>query len=247
MPNSVSAPTPLQTDFDVIRNVIRIATSDEALVKLRFDLGRFVAQNYSETGEELRVMGQTIGADRKSGVSPFGNGSDETVAISTLLRIAAQLVSASTDLFQDGRSYAAAALLRQLVEIEYLAWAMETKNGDAERWLRSDKKQREEFFKPEKLRKAAAGKFRGQDYGYHCEMGGHPVPSAALLLAGEPEISQLMLSDLLGHAGRIWEHLVGWSREQLLGSPILTRTPQMRERFMAWKAADPLVGLPPPP
>lgn len=243
----LSTQTLARADLDAVRKVIRSAADDAELVKLRFDLGRFVARNYSESGEELLAMGQIIGTDRKSGVSPFGNGSDETVAISTLLRIAAQLVSASTDLFQDGRSYAAAALLRQLVEIEYLAWAMETKNGDAERWLRSDKKEREEFFKPAKLRKAAAGKFRGQDYGYHCEMGGHPVPSAALLLAGGPEISQLMLSDLLGHAGRIWEHLVGWSHEKLLGSPILTRTPEMRARFMAWKAADPLVDLPPPP
>lgn len=60
-------------------------------------------------------------------------------------------------------------------------------------------------------------------------------------------VSQLRLSDLLGHAGRIWEHFAGWAKENPHGEPILKRTPQMRERFVAWKSADPLVGLPPPP
>jgi hypothetical protein len=66
------------------------------------------------------------------------------------LRISAELVSASTDLFGDGRHYAAAALLRQLVELEYLAWAIETRHEDAEKWLRSSRVERESFFKPAK-------------------------------------------------------------------------------------------------
>src|ERR1700730_3113518 len=69
-------------------------------------------------------------------------------------------------------------LLRQMVEIEYLAWAVETRGGDGERWLRSDQQQRQSFCTPVKLRKAAQGRFRGKDYGYHCELGGHPVPRA---------------------------------------------------------------------
>ena len=79
--------------------------------------------------------------------------------MSVLLRVAGQLTSASADLFADGRHYAAAALLRQMVEIEYLAWAFETRDGDGERWLRSNQQERQEFFKPAKLRAAAQGKF----------------------------------------------------------------------------------------
>jgi len=66
--------------------------------------------------------------------------------VSVLLRIAGQLISSIAALFADGRQYAAAALLRQMVEIEYLAWAFETRDRDGERWLRSDQKQRQEFF-----------------------------------------------------------------------------------------------------
>jgi hypothetical protein len=231
---------------DEIRNVIANASDDIELNTLRFELAKFAALNFSEAGSELLVLGQILGADRKTGASPFGNGSDAAVAVSTLMRIGAQLISASADLFCDGRSYAAAALVRQLVEVEYLAWAFETKHGDAEKWLRSDKKQREQFFSPRKLRDAAAGKFRSKDYGFHCELGGHPVPNVENLLTNKPQFAQLLLCDMLGHTGRIWEHFFSWSHEKLLANPIATRTPQMRDRFMDWKAHDPLLGLPPP-
>jgi hypothetical protein len=127
-----------------------------------------------------------------------------------------------------------------------LAWAFETRDRDAERWLRSNEKQRQNFFKPAKLRAAAQGRFRSKDYGYHCELGGHPVPKAAILLAGDTAIPQLLLSDLLGHVGRIWDHLVGWAKlysEEF----ILERNSEMLSRFREWKSKDTLVDLPPPP
>ena len=131
--------------------------------------------------------------------------------------------------------------------MEYLAWAIETRDRDGERWLRSTKEERETFVKPAKLRQAAQGKFRGKDYGYHCEFGGHPVPGANILLDGDIATSQLLLSDLLGHVGRIWDHLVRWARRNDLGGPILARSGPMSRRFAAWKERDSLVSLPPPP
>lgn len=110
---------------------------------------------FGAVGRELHVTGHVIGGDRVEGRSPWGHGTDETVGVSMILRIASQLVSASVDLFTDGRTYSAAALTRQLVEVEYLAWAFEMRDEDAARWLRSDRAEREEFFKPSKLRQAA--------------------------------------------------------------------------------------------
>ena len=201
----------------------------------------------SAASTELHVAGHIIGSDRAQGRSPFGHGTDEVVAVSLLLRICAELTSASADLFKDGRSYAAAALLRQIVEVEYLAWAIETRNRDGERWLRSSKEERETFFRPAKLRQAARGKFRGKDYGYHCELGGHPVPGASVLLDGDIAVGQLLVVDLLGHVGRIWDHLVGWARGNDLGGPILVRSAAMSRRFGVWKLRDSLADLPPPP
>jgi len=195
------------------REAMASAAHDQVATACRYALARFSSNQLEEAGTELHLIGHFIGPDRVEGSSPFGHGNDETVAVSVLLRVAGQLVSASADLFADGRQYAAAALLRQMVEIEYLAWAFETRDGDAERWLRSDQQVRQKFFTPAKLRAAAQGTFRGKDYGYHCELGGHPVPQAGILLGGDSAVGQLLLSDLLGHVGRIWNHLAGWARQ----------------------------------
>jgi hypothetical protein len=230
-----------------MRVAILAAAKDVALVELRTDLAHFTAEVFKSTGLHLHVGGWIVGPDRVEGRSPFGNGSDETVAISVLLRIAEQLVSGSVDLFEKGHAYAAAALLRQLVEVEYLAWAFEARNGDGERWLRSSQDERRSFFSPIKLRKASEGKFRGEDYGFHCENGGHPVPSAGALLNGDEALVQLLIADLLGHAGRIWDHLVGWAGGASHGEALVMRSRDMSERYGAWKALDPLAKLPPPP
>src|SRR5205823_2197876 len=91
------------------------------------------------------------------------------------------------------------------------------------RWLRSDSEQRRNFFTPAKLRQAADGKFRGKDYGYHCELGGHPVPTSWILLRRDEVTSQLLLSDLLGHTGRIWDHLLRWSEGNDWAMPLQFR------------------------
>lgn len=228
------------------REAMTASADDKEVSACRYELAMFSAKELEAAGAELHVVGHLLGTDRVEGSSPFGHGDDETVAVSVLLRVAGQLTSASADLFTEGRQYAAAALLRQMVEIEYLAWAFEVRDGDGERWLRSDQQERQNFFRPAKLRAAAQGKFRGKDYGYHCELGGHPVPQAGILLGGDSAIGQLLLSDLLGHVGRIWDHLVGWASENENGGPILRRSQRMSVKFQEWKARDQLVDLPPP-
>lgn len=125
--------------IEAAREAISGAANDPAQMAARIELANFVSLNFDRVGTLLHVSGDVLGPDTKSGASPFGHGSDETVAISLLLRITSQLVSATADLLLDGRSYAAAALIRQMVEIEYLAWAFESRDRDAERWLRSSK------------------------------------------------------------------------------------------------------------
>lgn len=223
------------------------SAKDPIQVASRFTLARSTAETFSSTGEELLAVGQIFGPDRAKGLSPDGNGSDEIVAVSLLLRVAGQLVSASADLFSDGRHYAAAALVRQLVEAEYLAWAFDARDSDAERWLRSTPEERRDFFSPAKLGKAAQGKFRSQDYGHHCEMGGHPTPRSTILLSNDEVTCQLLLSDLLGHTGRIWDHLLNWSANQPWALPIHKRKATMRSGYAAWKKVDKLLDLPPPP
>ena len=225
----------------------RSSAMDSAQIASRFQLAGITAETFSSAGIELLAIGQIFGTDRENGLSQSGNGSDEIVAVSLLLRVAGQLVSASADLFNDGRHYAAAALLRQLVEVEYLAWAFDARDSDAKRWLRSIEEERRDYFAPAKLRKAAQGKFRGQDYGHHCEMGGHPVPRSVILLNGDELTSQLLLSDMLGHTGRIWDHLLSWSANQPWALPIHKRKEAMYSAYAVWKKVDRLIELPPLP
>ncbi|MEO5669864.1 MAG: hypothetical protein ABIR26_04145 [Ramlibacter sp.] len=229
------------------KELAKAAATDLVQIETRYRVAQMTAQTFSIVGTELHAAGHILGTDRVRGASKAGHGSDEVVAVSLLFRIAGQLVSAATDLFSEGRHYAAAALLRQLVEVEYLAWAFDARDQDAERWLRSTVDERREFFAPAKLRQAASGKFRGKDYGYHCEMGGHPTPQAVTLLNADTLITQLLLSDLLGHTGRIWDHLLGWSANQPWAFPIQQRKGAMHAEYTAWKRTDGLVDLPPPP
>lgn len=222
----------------------RTSAADPVQAAARFALARTTAETFSLVGSELHIVGHVLGTDRVRGLSPGGHGSDEIVAVSLLLRVAGQLVSASSDLFGDGRHYAAAALVRQLVEVEYLAWAFDARDNEAERWLRSTADERRDFFTPAKLRHAAQGKFRGKDYGHHCEMGGHPVPRSAVLLKGDDVVCQLLLSDLLGHSGRIWDHLLDWSANQPWALSIHKRKASMYSAYSAWKKIDRLVELP---
>lgn len=228
------------------REATREAATDPTIQAQRHELAGFTSKTFAATGQLLHVAGHIIGPDRVAGNSPFGHGSDETVAISVLLRIASELVSAAVDLFADGRHYAAAALLRQLVEIEYLAWAFEAKDQEGQRWLRSSLSERLSFFTPAKLRKAAGDRFRAKDYGYHCELGGHPVPGSTLLLHGDIAIAAILLSDLLGHTGRIWDHVAAWAKHNSYGPQIHESNEEMARKYAAWKAVDPLVLLPPP-
>lgn len=229
------------------RAVIRAAALDPDTVVIRMSLAHFTAETFWDVGRYLHAFGHMLGTDRREGRSPFGHGDDAAVAVSMLLRIGSQLVSASADLIADGRAYAGAALIRQLVEVEYLAWAFETKDEESARWLRSTREERQSFCAPAKLRKAADGRFRSVDYSYHCELGGHPVPGSWVLLNDDAGMPQLMLSDCLGHAGRIWDHVVGWAKGHMMGDTVLSKAEEMSRRYTEWKRLDPLTALPPPP
>lgn len=231
-----------------LTKVVRTAAKDPKLAKVRMSLAEFTASSFIDAGNELHAVGHLFGPDRVNGQSPGAHGSDEIVAVSLLLRIGGELVAAVASLYAEEKHYAAAALVRQVVEIEYLAWAFEARDGDAEKWLRSTREERESFFSPRKLRAASNGRFRGRDYGHHCELGGHPVPGSFVLLKNDVVLSQLILSDLLGHTGRIWDHVCKWSAGNVWAErPIGHRRESMSRRYSAWNQADDLTRLRPFP
>lgn len=230
-----------------IAKIISTFASNENLIKIRYDLAQFTAETFADAGVELLEVSK-LNQDSELN-SATNDVSLESETVSIVLRIAAQLISASADLFSDGRNYAAAALLRQMVEVEYLSWAVDEREQDAKLWIQSDARQRRQMFSPSSLKNAAGKNCRSRDYKFHCEYGGHPTPDGATSLLKDEQNNpeQIFLVDLLGHSGRIWDHLVRWAKRNPHGYPILQRNPQMVSKFSAWKSLDPLANLPPPP
>jgi hypothetical protein len=220
------------------------------LAKMRYDCAFLVTVNFKKFGEMLWVSGHLIGTDRKDGLSPFQFGSDEVYGVALLMRIAAELGDNTIRLFAAQQTYAGAALLRQIVEIEYLSWAFDQRDGDAEEWLRSTKEERWEIFRPAKLRQSAGKTFRAKDYGYHCDLGGHPTPNALSLLNNDPLVTQLLMCDLLGHLSGIWRHFVEWGKQHQELETVFTHYQaiglETGEKLSSWKAKDPLFKLGPP-
>ena len=68
-----------------------------------------------------------------------------------------------------------------------------------------------------------------------------------MLFSGDTVLAQILLADLLGHAGRIWDHFAVWAGSHPNGEAILRRCKGMSEKLGAWKSSDPLASLPPPP
>jgi hypothetical protein len=239
----------LSMDISKIQRTIDSAACSEQLINQRFELVRLAAEVFDEMALFLASASHTYhGSSIQGNLESNLNVLDECVAVAMLLSIASQLTGGFALLFSKRQHYAAAALLRQLVEVKYLAWAFAVNDSDASKWLRSTKREREEFFRLARLRSNSGGRFRNKDYSYHCELGGHPDPRSYLLFEAQADrTGQLLLADALGHIGHIWNHVAEWavntSNVNLI-EPNAQRLPLMHRR---WSSADPLSKLPPPP
>lgn len=167
-------------------------------------------------------------------------GIDELRGYSELLQIASELVRTSADLLSGRHPYSGSALLRQLVEVDYLAWAFAAGDRDAELWLRSDKAEREELFQPRNIRKRAKGRFQARDYGYHCDLGGHPVPGTVNYFKSSRTAPQLMLVDLLHHCRSIWRSTELWCDKTPRAADLKELSDKALARLERWLNSDPL-------
>jgi hypothetical protein len=183
------------------------AGEDKKGIASRRELCQAVAFAFTKVGEGLWLCGYVIGPDRVEGESPFGFGSDATVGLGTVVQIAGELSSGVAALLDQGNRYAAAALLRQLVEVEYLTWAFAEDEDEAMHWIRSNREQRMRFWTPGHIRKRAGDRFRGSDYALHCEAGGHPTPEGVHLLPSRStEPAFFDWNDLAFHGLSAWDY-----------------------------------------
>lgn len=205
-------------DKELERRLDELA-NDETVTASRIAVCDTIGQALFELGRTLWVAGYITGPDRKAGASPFGFGNDDAVGIATVTQIGGDLSQGATQLLKEGNLYAGAALIRQIVEVEYLAYAFAAQDKKASLWLHADRAERLKFWSPAELRKGSR-RFLNSDYWHHCELGGHPTTRGMSLLPDHVRInSALLWVDLAGHLSSIWKH-TAQSTERLLGHPI---------------------------
>lgn len=234
-------------DEQELKAAIVSAGENEAAASCRQELCEALALALREAGKCLWLCGAVIGSDRVDGVSPFGFGSDATVGLGTVVQIAGELAAGVIALLEEGNRYAAAALLRQMVEVEYLAWAFAEDEEEAMKWLRSDRDERMQFWQPRHIRERADGRFRGIDYAGHCEAGGHPTPDGNRLLptSSQTEPDFFSWNELVFHGIGIWDYTLtaadrlGYGKElrEIPEAEALDKARENREQN------DPLVPL----
>jgi hypothetical protein len=231
-----------------LRESLEMAARDEVGTRAREEFGDALASALRLGGQALWIGGAMLGSDRVNGESPFEFGDDATVGLATVMQIAGEIINGAILLFRADNRYAAAALLRQLVEVEYLAWAFAEDEEEAKDWMRSSKEERQRFWRPVHLRERADGRFRGVDYGEHCGKGGHPSPEGIYLLPDHyaPEASaQFWWCDMAIHGQSVWGYSLD-AAERLGQKDVLTSLREADALFRAqdrWKEEDSFLDI----
>jgi len=122
----------------------------------------------------------------------------------------AELATGAVELFTQELWYAGTALVRQLIEVEYLTCLFSTDQTRAAAWLASTPEETRKRFRPADMRKESAGRFRDSEYQVHCDQGGHPSPRGRMHLKNHSNplgTHQGSWVDLAQHLERLWDHL----------------------------------------
>ena len=132
-------------------------------------------------------------------------------AIGVLTEMAAELSEGAVALLERDLYYAAASVVRQLVEVQYFYFCFVTDATASETWLAATSEEIRQQFNPSAMRKRSAGRFRDEEYWIHCDHGGHPNPKARLLLKNHSTPlgdHRFMWADLAQHLREIWSLLL---------------------------------------
>ena len=148
-------------------------------------------------GVDLRDDGHIDAADSYEGVA--------RIAVT-----AAALGGGVCQLVECDNLYPAYALIRQIVETEFVLWKFQQDICLIPEWLNSDRERREQAWKPSRIYRDGDNDYRQKDYSGHCELGGHPTPLGTRLASGEgSDIAEAsVLGDLIGHLRDSWRHIL---------------------------------------
>ncbi|MBK5221577.1 MAG: hypothetical protein JJE52_01605 [Acidimicrobiia bacterium] len=166
----------------------------------------------------------------------------------SVIEMANELAAGALALIDQNLRYASSAMIRQLIETEYLLTAFALEFSRAADWTRATPDEIRKKFSPKAMR--ALGGFSNLEYWQHCDMGGHPAPSGRPLLrfnlaanpADDEFLSASVWGDLAQHLRRLWQ-----SADSLLCDQHAryadVRSAERESVALAderWSAADPL-------
>lgn len=230
--------TPTRAEW---QEVAQVAGQDDDSARSRGEVGEALRDALVSIGDSLWVGGWMIGSDRVTGASPFKFGNDAAVGLATVAQIGGQLCSGVVTLLNIDNRYGAMALLRQLVEVEYLGWTFAEDYDEAATWLRSDRDERLRMWQPRHLRQRSGDKFRGKDYHLHCELGGHPTPEGRSLLPGHERMSSFWWwYELANHGVSVWEYVTAAAPALGYASSVdeVVNTTDIAAKIARWREAD---------
>jgi hypothetical protein len=190
--------------------------------------------------------------DLHAQVWAFGLADGARWAVAVVAQMGAELVVATTKLYEVERWYAGAALVRQLIEVEYLLFLFADDADEPERWMAASSDKIKQMFSPSVMRTRARGRLRATEYAAHCEMGGHPRRKGHILLRqhsvfakGDP-LAYLDRStqwvDLAQHVDRLWSNYIGAITRHAPTNVYPERFARIDASLAAWRSADPHPG-----
>ncbi len=217
------------------------AVLDPIAGRLRVQVCELIAEAVQALGHSMWVGGFLLRDDWARGLG-------------IVVQMGAELAGGAVVLLRSGRHYPVAALVRQLVEAEYLALTFQEDPALSRDWLTSTPEQLRALFQPAAMRRRSAGRFQDREYWSHCEIGGHPHPRGAHLLpdhAGAFAGNEWLWGDLAQHLERLWRSLLDTVQQHewtaLLDAIDIAA---VESALIEWHAVDPLasgITLPSPP
>ena len=174
-------------------------------------------------------------------------------ALATVLQMAGRLAVGSITMLETQNWYAAGALVRQLIETEYLLFRFSADSAEAERWLSATPAEIRSFFGPGAMRKRSGSQFRVEEYAVHCERGGHPNPRASFLLPEHLLVAEMhpfgslnwLWIDLAQHLARINLRMATLVETAFMHVRIAKQsTVKAREAHDEWESRDPWATVP---
>lgn len=195
-----------------LREALRKALLDNDAVAARRLFASSVAGLLSNVGSWLAID-SWLGAGKVADDDPtseHGEAFAEFRGVATVVCIATELATTAVTASENGQAYAAAAIVRQLIECEYLLTLFADDLDHARRWRDSTPEDLRAEFTPAKMRRLTG--FSNEEYWNHCDTGGHPNPKGARLLEwldparhSWPYAREELAIDLGLHLRRTWK------------------------------------------